>query len=281
MKLYKLKNAVILESEGGFVDMGPRNWDDLINMDGLFAYLKSAIDRCRIMDPKSANALLTLELLAPVGAQEIWAAGVTYFRSKNARVEESKKAGGDSFYDKVYEAARPELFFKANPRRTAGHTGLVRIRRDSSWNVPEPELTVFINASGNIVGYTIGNDMSSRSIEGENPLYLPQAKIYEGSAALGPCLLVPEKPLAPETAIHLEIIREKEKIVSESTSLKEMKRQPEELKEYLFRECDFPEGVFLMTGTGIVPDGFTLLPGDTINITVPAIGTLSNTVASL
>jgi len=195
-------------------------------------------------------------------------------------MEESKDAGGGSFYDRVYSAARPELFFKANGRRVVGHGGKVRIRSDAKWSVPEPELTLAISSDGEIVGYTIGNDMSSRDIEGENPLYLPQAKVYDGSCALGPCILLAEGPLSKSTEIRIEILRDEREVFSGSTSLTELKRDPEELVRYLFRESSFPQGAYLMTGTGIVPgDDFTLVGGDVIRIGIGEIGTLENTVA--
>ena len=222
---------------------------------------------------------LTRPLLAPIGSQEVWAAGVTYLRSRDARMEESKESGGATFYDKVYEAERPELFFKSLPHRVAGHFGDVHIRRDSTWNVPEPELTLFISSGGNIEAYTIGNDMSSRSIEGENPLYLPQAKTYERSAALGPCLYIPENPIDPGTTISMNILRSNQPVFEGAIQLSMMKRSLPELAEFLFRETDFPSGCFLMTGTCLVPDNdFTLLENDIVNISIDEIGTLSNRI---
>src|SRR6202522_1573121 len=169
------------------------------------------------------------EPLAPIESQEVWAAGVTYFRSRTARMAESEIAGGGSFYDRVYNAERPELFFKALPHRVVGPGGAVRIRRDSKWNVPEPELALFISPGGKIQGYTIGNDMSSRDIEGENPLYLPQAKSYDGSCALGPCILLSDEPLPTSTRIELQITRQVEIVFAESTTLAELKRKPADL----------------------------------------------------
>jgi 2-dehydro-3-deoxy-D-arabinonate dehydratase len=217
---------------------------------------------------------------APIGSQEIWAAGVTYWRSRTARMEESKDAGGGTFYDKVYSAARPELFFKGTPHRVAGPGAAVRIRGDSKWNVPEPELTLAINRDGRIFGYTVGNDMSSRDIEGENPLYLPQAKVYHGSTGLGPCLLVTGDALAAETAIAIEILRDGGAVFEGSTQISQIKRTFPELAEFLFRDQSFPHGAYLMTGTGVVPpDSFTLRSGDEIRITIEPVGTLVNTVA--
>jgi 2-dehydro-3-deoxy-D-arabinonate dehydratase len=219
-------------------------------------------------------------LLPPIVSQEVWAAGVTYFRSRSARIEESKDAGGGSFYDRVYSATRPELFFKATGRRVVGPGAPVRVRSDAKWSVPEPELTLVLNPSGAIVGYTIGNDMSSRDIEGENPLYLPQAKVYDGSCALGPSILLTDKPLAKTTAITLQIERTGQTVFSGSTSLAELKRTPKELSSWLFRDNSFPDGVLLMTGTGIVPDDtFTLVPGDRVRISIDDVGTLENPVA--
>jgi len=220
------------------------------------------------------------ELLAPIGRQEVWAAGVTYFRSRGARMEESRDAGGGSFYDRVYSAQRPELFFKSTASRTVGTGGQVRIRGDAQWSVPEPELTLLVSPGGKITGYTVGNDMSSRDIEGENPLYLPQAKVYTGSCALGPGILVSAEPLPASTKIAIEIERAGSVAFAGSVALSELKRDPRTLVEYLFRDNAFPCGCFLMTGTGIVPDApFTLASGDRIRITIEPIGTLENEVA--
>ncbi len=219
--------------------------------------------------------------LAPIDQQEVWAAGVTYYRSRAARMAEAEASGGGSgsFYDKVYTAERPELFFKALAHRVAGPGEKVRIRKDSKWNVPEPELALVISPEGKITGYTIGNDMSSRDIEGENPLYLPQAKVYDRSCALGPAILETGDPLPAETAIRLQISRGGAVAFEGSTTLAAMKRRPEELVEYLYRETSFPHGCILLTGTGVVPpDTFTLQSGDEIAITIDAIGTLRNTV---
>jgi 2-dehydro-3-deoxy-D-arabinonate dehydratase len=180
----------------------------------------------------------------------------------------------------VYDAERPELFFKATAQRTVGTNDFVRIRKDSTWDVPEPELVLVVNSSSKIVGYSIGNDMSSRSIEGENPLYLPQAKMYDGSAAIGPCVLVTENPIAPSTAIAISIKRGEGKMYEASTTIDQMKRRHDELVEFLFRECSFPTGAYLMTGTCLVPENdFTLQSNDVITISIEGIGTLINTVA--
>lgn len=273
MKLYRTKNGIVAEQSGSFYEIRANSWDEVVVREDLLGYLSQQIQKAqRVGDPKG-------ELRAPIGSQEVWAAGVTYFRSRNARMEESKSAGGGDFYDRVYQAERPELFFKATPHRVVGSGEAVAIRRDASWSVPEPELALFISPGGKITGYTIGNDMSSRDIEGENPLYLPQAKVYDRSCALGPCLLVAEGPLASSTEIAIEILRGGQKHFSGSTTLNDMKRKPQELVEYLYRASSFPHGSFLLTGTGIVPpDSFTLKPGDEIRITIPPIGTLVNVV---
>lgn len=216
--------------------------------------------------------------LAPIGSQEIWAAGVTYRRSQSARIEESEDA--QDAYEKVYDADRPELFFKSLPGRVADPGTDIHIRRDANWNVPEPELTLAINASGTVFGYCVGNDVSSRDIEGENPLYLPQAKVYDRSAAVGPALVILPEPPAPETQIHLQIDRDGEIVLRDSTSLANMHRSLDELVGYLYRELTFPTGCLLMTGTGIVPDNdFTLRLGDRVTVTIDGIGQLRNTVS--
>ena len=218
-------------------------------------------------------------MLPPLESQEVWAAGVTYFRSRVARMEESEGAGADRFYDQVYAAERPELFFKASAARVRGHGAAVGIRRDSRWSVPEPELTLAINAAGAVFGFTIGNDLSARDIEGENPLYLPQAKMYRGSCALGPCLLVGSAP-GPRAAIDLSLERAGSEIFVGHTALDQLKRGFAELAGWLFREEDFPLGCLLMTGTGIVPDSsFHLQSGDRMRIAIEGIGELVNQVA--
>jgi len=236
----------------------------------------AAVANGSVVDRTAINTLS-----APIGQQEIWAAGVTYLRSKAARMEESKDVGGGTFYDRVYDADRPELFFKSTPHRTVGPGGLVRIRRDSKWNVPEPELTLAVNAQGKIFGFTLGNDMSSRDIEGENPLYLPQAKVYDGSAAIGPCIVItPDLPSA-ERSIEIQIKRENAVVFAGETTIGRIKRPLPSLVEWLFRDQSFPFGCFLMTGTGIVPpDSFTLRAGDEILISLQPVGTLSNIVAA-
>lgn len=277
MKLYKTRSGIVVDHQNQFYLVLSDDWDTLINRDDLHDFL---IERLTDAEPSDEYRDWTeSQVLAPIGRQEVWASGVTYLRSRDARMEESRKSGGDNFYDRVYDAERPELFFKSTPDRVVGPGAVVRIRADSTWNVPEPELTLFIASSGRIVGYTCGNDMSSRSIEGENPLYLPQAKTYDGSAALGPCLYVAQSPIAPETQIRLDILREDQTVFTNHIAINQMKRQHTELVSFLFRECSFPNGCYLMTGTGIVPpDDFTLQPEDAVRITIDGIGTLENVV---
>jgi 2-dehydro-3-deoxy-D-arabinonate dehydratase len=279
MKLYRTnRGGLLVDGKSSF--LLSQSWDELINRDGLHEYLRSLLKGAEILGATEADALLNSQLLAPIGQQEVWAAGVTYLRSRDARMEESAASGGATFYDKVYEAERPELFFKALPQRVAAHGEAVYIRRDSSWNVPEPELTLFMNSFGEIQGYTIGNDMSSRSIEGENPLYLPQAKVYQRSAALGPCLYVPASPIPPTTLIQMTILRGDRSVYNGEVAISQIKRKLPELANWLYREMDFPQGCFLMTGTCLVPgNDFTLAQGDRVDITIDGIGTLSNIVS--
>ncbi len=277
MKLYKTSSAVLVETDREYYLLTGEDWDAVVNRDDLYDWLLTATAE---HDPiQFSDDIPMPAILPPIGTQEVWAAGVTYYRSREARMEESEQAGGGSFYDRVYDAERPELFFKSSAWRVVGDDGTVRIRKDSVWNVPEPELTLFATSSGRLVGYTIGNDMSSRSIEGENPLYLPQAKSYDGAAALGPCLYVHPAPLSSNTLIEMTINRQGHNVFSGHVAISQMKRTPEELLGFLFRETSFPAGVYLMTGTGIIPDsGFTLEAGDTIHISIEPIGTLTNTV---
>lgn len=278
MKLYKTTKGILLQFREEYYVL-QQNWDELINRNDLYRFLFEACSNGKTITASQAEAWCAEYLLPPIGLQEVWAAGVTYLRSRDARIEESKESGAADCYQRVYEAERPELFFKSLPHRVAGHLQAVYIRKDSIWNVPEPELALYINGAGLIQGYTIGNDMSSRSIEGENPLYLPQAKVYEKSAGLGPCLYITEHPIAPETGIHMTIHRHDKKMYEGDTAIDRMKRSLPELVDYLYRECDFPHGCFLMTGTCLVPpNDFTLQPGDLVTISIDGIGTLVNTV---
>jgi len=277
MKLYRTEQGPIVEHQGQFYRLASADWNQLINRDDLHQHLGEETAR---LDPIEGFSLERAGLLAPIVSQEVWAAGVTYYRSRTARMEESQSAGGGDFYERVYAAQRPELFFKSTAHRVAGPGQLVRIRRDSKWNVPEPELALVITSANKIVGFTIGNDMSSRDIEGENPLYLPQAKVYDRSCALGPCILVSDVALPRSTEIRLEIVRGGDTVFDGSTTLAAIKRDFEELAEYLFRDNSFPDGCILLTGTGIVPpDSFTLEARDAIHITIEPIGTLINSVA--
>ncbi|MBI1226651.1 MAG: 2-hydroxyhepta-2,4-diene-1,7-dioate isomerase [Bacteroidetes bacterium] len=278
MKLYRTTAGVLVEKNKNYYLLENYVWDRFINDDNLFAKLKGII---KVMEPtENGLELMKGKLLAPIQGQEIWASGVTYFNSKLARQEESEAAGGGDFYARVYVADRPELFFKATAHRCVGAGEQVRIRKDSTWNVPEPELTLLITSSGKIVGYTIGNDMSSRSIEGENPLYLPQAKTYDGCAAIGPGIYVSEWDLPETIEIQLVINRNGDTVFEGQTNLGQMKRKLSELAAWLVRELSFPNGCFLMTGTGIIPPKeFTLESGDEIRITIEPIGTLVNVVA--
>lgn len=272
MRLYRTSESIFVERDDRFFKV-QSEWDELICDPRLMERLRALTTNDESPAPPASA------LIAPIENQEVWAAGVTYFKSREARIEESKDAGGGTFYDRIYDAARPEIFFKATGRRVVGPGGAVRIRSDATWSVPEPELTLVVNAQGKMIGFTIGNDMSSRDIEGENPLYLPQAKIYDGSCALGPCILLAAEPLPSSTRISIQISRGGDIAFAEATTLAELKRTPKELIEFLFRDNSFPHGVFLMTGTGIVPnDKFTLARRDNIKITIDEIGTLENYV---
>ncbi len=274
MKLYNTQNGVIIESPGSFFKVNT-DWETLINDD-------DALEKVTAMtaDATPCDASFIQEVLPVIGSkQELWACGVTYLRSMVGRQEESKTSGGADFYAKVYEAERPECFFKSNPFRVSGHNGFVRIRKDSIWDVPEPELTLVVTKSGKIIGYTIGNDMSSRSIEGENPLYLPQAKTYDGCAAVGPCIYLTNEPFNASAKIELVIKRENNKVFEGEIAVSQMKRTLSELVSFVYKESSFPYGCMIMTGTGIVPGSeFTLKSGDIISISIDDIGTLINTV---
>ena len=274
MKLYKSEKNIIVNFEKKFYHLQDLDWDLFINDDNLYSKARSLISKSNKISDK-----LLAKIDPPIESQELWASGVTYFISKKERQEESEDSGGAQFYEKVYNADRPELFFKATKNRIVGHKGNVRIRKDSNWNVPEPEFTLFITSNKKIVGYTIGNDMSSRDIEGENPLYLPQAKTYDGCASIGPSIYVIDKPISKDLSISMKITRNDSVVFQETISLNKMKRDPEELVEYLYRECSFPNGCFLMTGTGIVPpNNFSLQINDIINIRIENIGELINIV---
>jgi 2-dehydro-3-deoxy-D-arabinonate dehydratase len=282
VKLYRTASSCFLEDQNRCFSLTDARgddawWDSLITREDLYEYLLRGIE-ARVWQ-EEARANFGDDLRAPIGTQEVWAAGVTYYRSREARMRESEQSGGGSFYDRVYDAARPELFFKATSSRVVGPGGKVAIRDDSSWSVPEPELTLLVSPRGKITGYTVGNDMSSRSIEGENPLYLPQAKVYHRCCALGPCILVNRDPLPKSTEISMEIMRANQREFTGATLLSSMKRDPPTLVEYLYRNNTFPTGCYLLTGTGIVPsEGFTLKVGDQIRISIAGIGTLTNTV---
>ncbi len=275
MFLYRVANGWVVEQNGKSCALEGTSLGQLLEHSDLHDYLESYVEQNRAQEQVDSSTWL-----APIDRQEVWAAGVTYHRSRTARMEESKQTGGGDFYDRVYAAERPELFFKAMPHKVIGPGASVAIRRDATWSVPEPELALVISQAGRIVGYTIANDMSSRDIEGQNLLYLPQAKIYDRSCAVGPRILVRNELLPPDTRIVLDIQRSGETVFSGSTTLSEMKRRPEELVEYLFRDQTFPHGCFLLTGTGIVPpDSFTLESGDRIQIGIEPIGLLVNDVA--
>jgi 2-dehydro-3-deoxy-D-arabinonate dehydratase len=250
--------------------------DDLLSATGSSpgAGLTSALE-----GPGDGSVPEGSQVLAPVAGQEVWASGVTFERSRQARNEE---AGPVDIYDKVYDAVRPELFCKATPGRARGPRAPVGIRRDSGWDVPEPELGLVADAAGRLVALTVGNDMSSRSIEGENPLYLPQAKIFTGSCSLGPGLVPVADVSFDSLVIELTIRRGGEVLFTDSVPLSAMKRTPDELLEWLFQAMEFPVGVVLLTGTSIVPpQEFTLQDGDIVDIAVPGVGTLTNPVEEI
>ncbi|HXW07605.1 MAG TPA: fumarylacetoacetate hydrolase family protein [Vicinamibacterales bacterium] len=277
-RLFRTPDGWFLDSTAGAVRVAEEG-DGLTARDDLPEWLSDLrVPGSEFQVPGPDFQVRSPGLLAPLERQEVWAAGVTYLRSRTARMEEARVPAGARFYDLVYEADRPELFFKAAAWRVKGPGEQVRIRRDASWNVPEPEIALLVSPSGRILGYTAGNDMSSRDIEGENPLYLPQAKVYDGSCALGPAIVVGGPP-APSVTIQLEIRRGPRAEFSASTTVAQMKRDFGTLVEFLYRETSFPEGCLLLTGTGIVPpDSFTLRSGDDVLITVDGVGTLRNGV---
>lgn len=271
--LYNTPDGPAARVDGRYFRADPSNWDELLNAPRL-------AERLRAQAVSAPGIEAPTALLAPIGSQEIWGSGVTWQRSRTARMEESRDAGGGDFYDRVYAAERPELFYKANALRVAPPGGSLRLRADSRWIVPEPELTLVVNARHRVIGYTVGNDLSCRDIEGENPLYLPQAKTFDGCAAIGPGLLITDQPLPGDTGIELLVLRDGRAAAAGRVELSQMKRRPEELVAYLVRETSFPAGCFLMTGTGIVPDDdFSLRPGDEVRITIEPIGTLVNVMA--
>ena len=274
MLLYRTTAGPFVEHEHKLFSLAEHAWESLVNRDDLFSFLTFTIAHS---PPLAASHKLT-GTLAPIGdRQELWAAGVTYFRSRTARMEESQTAGGGSFYDKVYHADRPELFFKATPHRCVGHGQPMHLRRDSKWMVPEPELVLVLTRTGKIIGFTAGNDLSCRDIEGENPLYLPQAKTFDRCAALGPAIRVIDSLPSPQTAISVSIERAGKKMFEGATDLSQMKKQLPSLAEYLFRDNSFPHGCLLMTGTGTVPpNDFTLNRGDVVSIAIDGVGTLTN-----
>lgn len=273
MLLYRTRDGIFLHSDASWHLLPGSDWDALINTPDLPGHLRQlAASAPAAVEPAPEN------LLSPMGSQEIWAAGVTYFRSRTARMEESQDAGGGSFYDRVYSAERPEIFFKSTAQRVAAPGQPMHLRRDSKWMVPEPEWTLVLNSRGEIVGYTVGNDLSCRDIEGENPLYLPQAKCFDRCAAVGPGMLVAGGSIdRAATQVRCVIERDGDAVFEGSTGLDQLKRSPEELAGFLFRDNRFDTGVLLMTGTGIVPgDDFTLRAGDVVKITIDGIGTLVN-----
>jgi len=283
MKLCRFENprrqarVGLLADDATVLDLSAEGIDQLtplLEFEGLTAQL-AGLARQNL--PR--HALADVRLLAPVERQEVWAAGVTYLRSKKARMDESEF--GASAYDRVYDAPRPELFFKSTPEKVVPTGEPVGIRRDAQWNVPEPELALVLNSRGHLVGFTIGNDMSSRDIEGENLLYLPQAKTYHRSCALGPWITVgASEAEARGWKIEIQVRRGAQTVFAGETSVGQIKRPFAGLAEYLFRSQVFPHGVVLLTGTGIVPgDDFTLAAQDTVRIGISGIGTLENPVA--
>jgi 2-dehydro-3-deoxy-D-arabinonate dehydratase len=275
MHLFRTTKGFLLKSGTQFFKVHATDFDELLNLPLLHRHLLDVSWKAPATQPPLGE-----EILAPVGTQEIWAAGVTYERSREGRREESKESGAAVFYSKVYEAERPELFFKAAGWRVVGPNGKIHVRKDARWSVPEPELVLVLNKDGQIIGFTLGNDVSSRDIEGENPLYLPQAKVYDGSCALGPAIWIGNQPPDLDAEITLVVERADKPVFQGSVPLSRIRRRFDELAEYLYRELTFPAGAFLFTGTGIVPpNDFTLLSGDSVKIALEPIGELVNDVA--
>lgn len=274
MLLYRTTKGFLLKSDGHYFTVHGTDFDELLNLPNLYDHLLEVSRRASATEPPAGE-----DILAPVGTQEIWAAGVTYERSREGRREESKESGAAVFYSKVYDAGRPELFFKAPGWRAIGPDAKIRVRKDARWSVPEPELVLVINADRQIIGYTLGNDVSSRDIEGENPLYLPQAKVYDGSCAVGPAILVSNQSLDRNAEMTLVVERSGHPVFEGRVPLLRIRREFNELVEYLYRELSFPAGALLFTGTGIVPpNDFTLISGDLVRIGVKPIGELVNEV---
>ena len=274
MKLYRKRTGCAVEVNGRCYHFPDLDFSAISMREDLAAVLTARTGRAEPGDWPNPS-----ELLAPIASQEVWAAGVTYFRSRTARMEESQSAGAAVFTIGYTMRSARSYSSRRAAHRVAGPGQPVNIRADSTWNVPEPELALLVLRAGKITGYTIGNDMSSRAIEGENPLYLPQAKVYDSSCALGPCVFITGNQLPPTTRIELSIARTGKVAFSGDTTLAEMKRTPEVLVSYLFRHNSFPKGCILLTGTGIVPpDSFTLQPGDEVRIAIDGIGILTNVV---
>lgn len=272
VSVFRTDAGLIAQRGEDFFQLAESNLDALFQQENPAEWLQREL-------AQGTPVLRPAKLLAPLQSQEVWAAGVTYLRSRDARMDESKDAGGGTFYDRVYDAARPEIFFKATPHRVRGLDGVLTLRSDARWNVPEPELVLAINTAGRIFGYSIGNDLSSRDIEGENPLYLPQAKVWGACCGLGPALVVRD-PLPLATKIALEIVRNSATAFRGEIALDQMKRTLPELAEFLYRDNAFPSGCYLLTGTGIIPPNeFTLASGDVVRISIDALGTLVNPIA--
>ncbi|MAG58247.1 MAG: 2-hydroxyhepta-2,4-diene-1,7-dioate isomerase [Planctomycetes bacterium] len=268
--LLRTGHGPVVRGGDGWTALPDWEWDALFRLDDVLGTLESIIEDRPLLDPTERPRVIT-----PVQSQEIWAAGVTWLRSRTARMEES--VGGSDFYDRVYDADRPELFLKATPHRCVGDGEPMTLRTDASWIVPEPELTLAVSAGGRVFGYTVGNDLSCRDLEAENPLYLPRAKTFDACAAVGPGILVRRDPLPDTTLIRCSVRRDDTVVFSGDIPLSRMKRRPEDLVPWLTRHNRFPAGCFLMTGTGIVPpDDFSLVAGDVVEITIDGIGTLRN-----